>query len=74
MFQIGRKSQIQGLSKSRLPVFTEEEKIQLKGSSDFFGLNFYSSEITRNREQDNYWISYYSDRDTDTFQDGSWYG
>jgi len=72
--QIGRKSQIQGLSKSRLPVFTEEEKIQLKGSSDFFGLNFYSSEITRNKEQDNNWISYYSDRDIDTFQDGSWYG
>ncbi|CAH0774806.1 unnamed protein product [Bemisia tabaci] len=30
-------------ARSRLPRFTEEEKEQLKGSADFFGLNHYSS-------------------------------
>ncbi|KAE9546690.1 hypothetical protein FO519_010098, partial [Halicephalobus sp. NKZ332] len=43
------KSRIQELSKqelrntSRLPVFTDEEKQALKGSAQFFGVNYYSS-------------------------------
>ena len=72
--QIGRKSQLQGFPKSRLPVFTEEEKIQLKGSSDFFGLNFYTSGIVRNKEADINSVSYDADKDVEGYQDGSWYG
>lgn len=34
--------------KERLPVFTEEEKKMIKGSSDFFGLNHYTSRYVKN--------------------------
>lgn len=38
-----------GLPRSRLPKFTEEELKLLKGSADFFGLNFYTSmRVTHN--------------------------
>ncbi|KAK8680339.1 hypothetical protein V6N13_109286 [Hibiscus sabdariffa] len=36
------------LVKDRLPVFTEEEKELIKGSFDFFGLNYYTARYCRN--------------------------
>ncbi|CAK8677798.1 unnamed protein product [Clavelina lepadiformis] len=42
---IARKSKEQGLEKSRLPTFTEEEKKIIKGTHDFFGLNHYTSRV-----------------------------
>lgn len=39
---VDRNSLAEGRAESRLPSFTEEEIFELKGSSDFIGLNFYS--------------------------------
>ena len=43
--QIDRKSASQGFDESRLPHFTEEEKQEIMGSSDFLGLNHYTSRL-----------------------------
>lgn len=73
--KIGRKSAAAGLSVSRLPVFTDAEKAALKGSSDFFGLNTYSSELAKEQINDDKLISYDTDKDTYTYQDAyNWYG
>ncbi|KAG6439501.1 hypothetical protein O3G_MSEX000824, partial [Manduca sexta] len=40
--RVAAKSASQGYSKSRLPVFTEDEKTFVKGSADFFGVNHYT--------------------------------
>lgn len=42
---IDELSEREGYSKSRLPKFTEEEVQLIKGTSDFFGLNHYTSEL-----------------------------
>lgn len=36
------------LVKTRLPIFTEKQKIMLEGSCDFFGLNYYTSSYAKN--------------------------
>ncbi|XP_054261940.1 myrosinase 1 [Macrosteles quadrilineatus] len=43
--RVDYNSKREGRSSSRLPVFTKEEVQQLKGSSDFFGLNHYTSRL-----------------------------
>ncbi|XP_061385074.1 myrosinase 1-like [Danaus plexippus] len=44
---IAEKSKQQGFSKSRLPEFTKEEKKLVRGTYDFFGLNYYTSRTAR---------------------------
>ncbi|KAM5194737.1 cytosolic beta-glucosidase-like isoform 2-T2 [Mantella aurantiaca] len=40
---ISQKSKEEGLTSSRLPEFTEEEKAMIKGTADFFCLNYYTT-------------------------------
>ena len=53
--KIDEKSAAQGYAESRLPQFTEEEEAMVLGSSDFLGLNIYTSflvypeQVTRRR-------------------------
>ncbi|CAG9566627.1 unnamed protein product [Danaus chrysippus] len=48
--RIAARSQAQGFLRSRLPELTPEEVAFIKGSSDFFGLNHYSTVITNRNE------------------------
>ncbi|XP_041856893.1 lactase-phlorizin hydrolase-like [Melanotaenia boesemani] len=43
--QVGTKSELQGLSESRLPSFTEEEKKFIRGTADVFCVNHYTTKI-----------------------------
>ena len=43
--KIDAKSEAQGFTESRLPHFTEEESLEILGSADFLGLNFYTTSL-----------------------------
>lgn len=40
---VAERSKNEGFRRSRLPVFTKEEVKYVKGTSDFFGLNHYTT-------------------------------
>uniref|UniRef100_A0A3Q1JNV5 beta-glucosidase n=1 Tax=Anabas testudineus TaxID=64144 RepID=A0A3Q1JNV5_ANATE len=46
-WQVGNKSELQRLSESRLPSFTEEEKSFIRGTADMFCVNHYTTKIAR---------------------------
>ncbi|XP_041468729.1 lactase-phlorizin hydrolase-like [Lytechinus variegatus] len=71
-WQVGNKSMEQGLSKSRLPEFTEEEKQYIKGTGDFFGLNSYTTQICRNRPEPAGDPNYEGDQDVYRYQLDNW--
>ena len=54
--QIARLSFDEGWETSRLPEFTQEEKIMLNGTCDFYSLQMYSSRIVtgKNKERKRY--------------------
>ncbi|XP_049836425.1 myrosinase 1-like [Schistocerca gregaria] len=45
--RVDNNSRAEGRPRSRLPSFTEEEKRMINGSSDFFGLNSYSTSLVK---------------------------
>ena len=49
---IDAKSTAQGFNESRLPHFSEEESTLVLGSSDFLGLNIYTSFLVYPEEGD----------------------
>uniref|UniRef100_A0A8C3M8V1 Uncharacterized protein n=1 Tax=Geospiza parvula TaxID=87175 RepID=A0A8C3M8V1_GEOPR len=69
---IRERSLAQGLSKSRLPEFTESEKQRIKGTYDYFGLNHYTTVLTYNQNYPKGVMSYDSDRGVATVTDRSW--
>ncbi|KAI3356505.1 hypothetical protein L3Q82_017710, partial [Scortum barcoo] len=46
-WQVGNKSELQDLSETRLPSFTEEEKNLIKGTADMFCVNHYTTKIVK---------------------------
>lgn len=73
--RIAAKSAEQGYFRSRLPAFTQEEVEYVKGSSDFFGLNHYTTYLVyRNASTVGYHASpsYYDDLEVITYQSVDW--
>uniref|UniRef100_A0A669DK22 Lactase n=1 Tax=Oreochromis niloticus TaxID=8128 RepID=A0A669DK22_ORENI len=62
-WQVGNKSEIQGLPQSRLPSFTEEEKNFIKGTADVFCVNHYTTRVVSYFTAALQPHSYESDRD-----------
>ncbi|KZS05925.1 putative Lactase-phlorizin hydrolase [Daphnia magna] len=71
--KVGDKSAQQGFNQSRLPEFTAEQKILVRGSADFFGLNYYTSYLTANKIQDISIIDYGYDQDIESYSDPTCY-
>ena len=63
--------------KSRLPVMNDQEKTIIKGTHDFFGLNFYRSQLVKNKcflNSLQTLQTYDTDKDTVELMDHSWPG
>ncbi|XP_071963681.1 lactase/phlorizin hydrolase-like [Antedon mediterranea] len=69
---VAYKSAMQGYPKSRLPEFTDDEKEYIKGTTDFFGLNHYTSVYTINVTTDTTDGAYWTDQNIATWKDEAW--
>ncbi|XP_077129154.1 lactase/phlorizin hydrolase-like [Ranitomeya variabilis] len=72
--RILERSLAQGLAKSRLPEFTEEEKKRIKGTYDYFGFNHYTTVLASPLQFGPSLESYDADRGVATMTDRSWLG
>ncbi|XP_046546595.1 lactase-phlorizin hydrolase-like [Haliotis rubra] len=73
--RIAAVSAAQGLTQSRLPAFTEEQKAFIKGTYDFFGLNHYTTQYVSKQNESLAGESdpnYFNDRGVDTEFDPLW--
>lgn len=67
---IDSKSADDNLVQSRLPSFTDDEKRMINGSSDFLGLNHYTTELVESAVSDV--RSWNGDQNTRTSHDPTW--
>lgn len=71
--RVGNRSKLEGFLPSRLPEFTQEEINYIKGTSDFFGINHYSSEMIKDVPDDSIGEpNYYSDKGGATYTNEAW--
>lgn len=71
--QIDARSAAQGFPESRLPEFTVEDSAMIQGSTDFLGINYYTSEIVNDQEFDTSVVSYIADTGAGTSKNPNWY-
>lgn len=71
---INENSRLENRSWSRLPEFTPEEIISVRGTSDFLGLNYYTANYATTATDLNVWPnpSYYRDQSTTTSVNETW--
>ncbi|XP_062069538.1 cytosolic beta-glucosidase isoform X2 [Lepus europaeus] len=72
--QIASMSKKQGYPSSRLPEFTEEEKKMIKGTADFFAVQYYTTRLVKHQENKTGELSILQDVEIDFFADPSWRG
>lgn len=72
--RVAAKSLAQGYSRSRFPELSPEEIKFIRGSSDFFGLNHYTTTIVYRNSSftDSRLPSYYDDVGVMSYQNDSW--
>nr|XP_006820739.1 PREDICTED: lactase-phlorizin hydrolase-like [Saccoglossus kowalevskii] len=70
--KIANKSRAQGLTSSRLPSLSKEERLLLSGSADFLGINYYTSKKIRHQETKLFPPGYESDMDVLSWLDDAW--
>ncbi|XP_038254141.1 cytosolic beta-glucosidase-like [Dermochelys coriacea] len=70
--QISVMSTKQGYLSSRLPEFTEEEKMMIKGTADFFSLNYYTTRKIKCQKNTHSEPSVSGDREAEQIMDHSW--
>ncbi|XP_003794429.1 lactase-phlorizin hydrolase [Otolemur garnettii] len=71
-WKVGNRSELQHLATSRLPSFTEEEKIYIRGTADVFCLNTYYSKIVQHKTPRLNPPSYEDDQELLEEEDPSW--
>ncbi len=71
--QVDANSADQGYDPSRLPNFTKAESAMVLGSSDFLGINFYTSSLVEPKDFSIEDHSYYADMAVETSHDENWY-
>ncbi|XP_053603502.1 myrosinase 1-like [Plodia interpunctella] len=62
--RIDRLSSLQNFTRSRLPSFTKEEILKLRGSADFFGINHYTTFLMSSSSMEKTWKVPSMDHDT----------
>ncbi|XP_045690499.1 cytosolic beta-glucosidase-like [Phyllostomus hastatus] len=70
--QVASMSQKQGYPSSRLPQFTEEEKRMIKGTVDFFAVQYYSSLLVKHQENHKGELGILQDAEIEIFPDPCW--
>lgn len=70
--QISAVSKRQGCPSSRLPEFTKEEKKMIKGTADFFSLNYYTSRRIKHQDIMHGQPSMTTDKEAEQVTDPSW--
>lgn len=70
--QIKARSEKQGFVSSRLPEFTKEEQNMIKGSADFFALNYYTSRKVKYSKSPLEMQSFKTDKEAEGIIDPSW--
>ncbi|XP_073502925.1 cytosolic beta-glucosidase-like [Phyllobates terribilis] len=70
--EISKKSKEEGLMTSRLPEFTDEEKNMIKGTADFFCLNYYTTRKVKPLSANQSGPSYNSDMGAEGIKDPEW--
>lgn len=70
--QVASMSKKQGYPSSRLPEFTEEEKRMIKGTADFFAVQYYTTRLVKYQENKKGELGILQDVETEILTDPSW--